>query len=30
MAAERREMDGCWDLDPIRKGFYKLLKILFE
>jgi hypothetical protein len=25
MAAEIREMNGCWGLDPIREGFYKLL-----
>jgi hypothetical protein len=25
-AIERREMNGCCDLDPIRKGFYILLK----
>jgi hypothetical protein len=24
-ATERREMNGYWDLDPIRKRFYKLL-----
>jgi hypothetical protein len=24
-ATERREMNGCWDLDPIKEGFYKLL-----
>jgi hypothetical protein len=30
MAAEIREMNGCWDLDPIKEGFYKLLQILFE
>jgi hypothetical protein len=22
---ESREMNGCWDLDPIREGLYKLL-----
>jgi hypothetical protein len=25
MAKERREMNGCWDLDPIKERFYKLL-----
>jgi hypothetical protein len=30
MAAEETEINGCWDFDPIREGFYKLLKILFE
>jgi hypothetical protein len=25
MAIERREKNVCWDLHPIRKGFYKLL-----
>jgi hypothetical protein len=30
MAVEIRETNGCWDLDPIREGFYKLLKIIFE
>jgi hypothetical protein len=25
IAIERREMTGCWDLDRIREGFYKLL-----
>jgi hypothetical protein len=24
-ATERREMNGCWGLDPIMEGFYKLL-----
>jgi hypothetical protein len=22
---ERREINSCWDLDPIKEGFYKLL-----
>jgi hypothetical protein len=26
MAIERREMNECWGLDPIREGFYKLCK----
>jgi hypothetical protein len=30
MAIERRGMNERWDLDSIREGFYKLLKILFE
>jgi hypothetical protein len=30
MAAEIREMNGCWDFDPIREGFYNLLKKKFE
>jgi hypothetical protein len=25
MAAEKREMNGYWGLDPIREGYYKLL-----
>jgi hypothetical protein len=25
MAVEEREVNGCWDLDPIRERFYKLL-----
>jgi hypothetical protein len=25
MAIEGREMNGSWDLDPIKEGFYKLL-----
>jgi hypothetical protein len=25
MTTERREINGYWDLDPIREGFYKLL-----
>jgi hypothetical protein len=25
MAAEIRKMNGCWRLDPIMEGFYKLL-----
>jgi hypothetical protein len=25
MATEKKNMKGCWDLDPISKGFYKLL-----
>jgi hypothetical protein len=24
MATEKSEMNGCWDLNPIRKGFYYL------
>jgi hypothetical protein len=30
MATEIREMNGCGDLDPIREGFYKLLKIFLN
>jgi hypothetical protein len=30
MEAKEMEINGCWDLDPIREGFYKHLKILFE
>jgi hypothetical protein len=30
MAAEEREINGYRELDPIREGFYKLLKILLE
>jgi hypothetical protein len=25
MATGIRKMNGCWNLDPIREGFYKLL-----
>jgi hypothetical protein len=25
MATERKEMNECWNLDPIRERFYKLL-----
>jgi hypothetical protein len=25
MATERREINGCWDLDPIREEFCELL-----
>jgi hypothetical protein len=25
LVKEKREMNGYWDLDPIREGFYKLL-----
>jgi hypothetical protein len=24
IAIKRGEMNGCWDLDPIKEGFYKL------
>jgi hypothetical protein len=29
MTIERREMNGCWDLNPIREVFYKpfLMKV---
>jgi hypothetical protein len=30
MATEIREMNGCGDFDPIREGFYKLLKIFLN
>jgi hypothetical protein len=30
MATERREMNGCWNLDPIKERFYKLLLILLN
>jgi hypothetical protein len=26
MAIEKSEMNGCWDLNPIREGFYYLKK----
>jgi hypothetical protein len=27
---KQKEMNGCWALDPVGEGFYKLFKIFFE
>jgi hypothetical protein len=29
MATNKREINGCWDLDPIREGFYYFQKFIF-